>query len=214
MPIRPVLERFKMRYTGGLRKPTWDRKRDVETNAGIPGEEKIGGIKRRHTDAKRFAELGRLNLEEVNPHLRGGRVKNHLGKNSDHPTEIRTSISPSSVVELNTTSALANYATEAVYTISSNCSVMDMMITRTQHHRAAPHHTSSGTRENSASREPRGTTLRFRVLQQIHAIYSPRWVSNPDLIFNNYDPKTTFIGTALRLDLGRLGVMGGHININ
>nr|CAD7259587.1 unnamed protein product [Timema shepardi] len=32
-----------------------------------------------------------------------------------HPTEIRTSISPSSAVELNTTSALANYATEAVH---------------------------------------------------------------------------------------------------
>nr|CAD7194816.1 unnamed protein product [Timema douglasi] len=31
-----------------------------------------------------------------------------------HPTEIRTSISPSSAVELNTTSTLANYATEAV----------------------------------------------------------------------------------------------------
>nr|CAD7426046.1 unnamed protein product [Timema monikensis] len=31
-----------------------------------------------------------------------------------HPTEIRTSISPSSAVELNTTSELANYATEAV----------------------------------------------------------------------------------------------------
>nr|CAD7569590.1 unnamed protein product [Timema californicum] len=30
-----------------------------------------------------------------------------------HPTEIRTSISPSSAIELNTTSALANYATEA-----------------------------------------------------------------------------------------------------
>nr|CAD7588498.1 unnamed protein product [Timema genevievae] len=30
-----------------------------------------------------------------------------------HPTEIRTSISPPSAVELNTTSALANYATEA-----------------------------------------------------------------------------------------------------
>nr|CAD7258264.1 unnamed protein product [Timema shepardi] len=30
-----------------------------------------------------------------------------------HPTEIRTSVSPSSAVELNTTSALANYATEA-----------------------------------------------------------------------------------------------------
>nr|CAD7427435.1 unnamed protein product [Timema monikensis] len=32
-----------------------------------------------------------------------------------HPTKIRTSISPSSAVEHNTTSALANYATEAVY---------------------------------------------------------------------------------------------------
>nr|CAD7573658.1 unnamed protein product [Timema californicum] len=32
-----------------------------------------------------------------------------------HPTEIRTSISPSSAVELNTTSALANYSSEAVY---------------------------------------------------------------------------------------------------
>nr|CAD7572613.1 unnamed protein product [Timema californicum] len=30
-----------------------------------------------------------------------------------HPTEIRTSISPSLAIELNTTSALANYATEA-----------------------------------------------------------------------------------------------------
>nr|CAD7406339.1 unnamed protein product [Timema cristinae] len=30
-----------------------------------------------------------------------------------HPTEIRTSISPSSAIELNTTSALANYATES-----------------------------------------------------------------------------------------------------
>nr|CAD7574561.1 unnamed protein product [Timema californicum] len=36
-----------------------------------------------------------------------------LGRSTVHPTEIRTSISPSSEVELNTTSALANYATEA-----------------------------------------------------------------------------------------------------
>nr|CAD7590719.1 unnamed protein product [Timema genevievae] len=35
-----------------------------------------------------------------------------------HPTEIRTSISPSSMVWLNTTGALANYATEAVSKIS------------------------------------------------------------------------------------------------
>nr|CAD7393210.1 unnamed protein product [Timema cristinae] len=56
--------------------------------------------------------IGKVQLEEVNPHLRGARVENHLGV---HPTEIRTSISPSSAVELNTTSALANYATEAAY---------------------------------------------------------------------------------------------------
>nr|CAD7591171.1 unnamed protein product [Timema genevievae] len=31
-------------------------------------------------DIELEAELGRLNLEEVNPHLRGGRVENHLGK--------------------------------------------------------------------------------------------------------------------------------------
>nr|CAD7568545.1 unnamed protein product [Timema californicum] len=46
-----------------------------------------------------------VELEEVNPHFHGGRVENHLGKKV-HPTEIRTSISPSSAVEL-------NYATEA-----------------------------------------------------------------------------------------------------
>nr|CAD7262279.1 unnamed protein product [Timema shepardi] len=40
-----------------------------------------------------------------------------------HPTEIRTSISPSSAVELNTTSALANYATEAA-TSSNNYSLL------------------------------------------------------------------------------------------
>nr|CAD7428235.1 unnamed protein product [Timema monikensis] len=55
-----------------------------------------------------------VELEEVNPHLRGGRVENHLGKTTPvHPNKIRTSISPSSAVELNTTSALANDATEA-----------------------------------------------------------------------------------------------------
>nr|CAD7202888.1 unnamed protein product [Timema douglasi] len=54
-----------------------------------------------------------VEIGEVNPHLRGGRVVNHLGKTTPvHPIEIRTSISPSSAVELNTTSALSNYATE------------------------------------------------------------------------------------------------------
>nr|CAD7256659.1 unnamed protein product [Timema shepardi] len=50
----------------------------------------------------------------MNPHLRGGRVENLLGKTTpSSPNEIRTSISPSSAVKLNTTSVLANYATEA-----------------------------------------------------------------------------------------------------
>nr|CAD7201387.1 unnamed protein product [Timema douglasi] len=46
-----------------------------------------------------------------------------------HPTEIRTSISPSSAVELSTTSALANYATEAGYVIVDvdDCDNMQMM---------------------------------------------------------------------------------------
>nr|CAD7573926.1 unnamed protein product [Timema californicum] len=53
--------------------------------------------------------FGKVELEEVNQHLRGGREV--------HPTEIRTSTSPSSAVELNTTSALTNYATEAGYNV-------------------------------------------------------------------------------------------------
>nr|CAD7392361.1 unnamed protein product [Timema cristinae] len=58
--------------------------------------------------------IGKVELEEVNPHLRGGRVENHLGEKTPvHPTEIRTSISPSPAVELNTKSVLANYDTEA-----------------------------------------------------------------------------------------------------
>nr|CAD7577457.1 unnamed protein product [Timema californicum] len=54
--------------------------------------------------------IGNVELEEVNPHLRGGRVENHLPV---YPTDIRNSISSSSAIEINTTSALANYATEA-----------------------------------------------------------------------------------------------------
>nr|CAD7590154.1 unnamed protein product [Timema genevievae] len=45
-----------------------------------------------------------------------------------HPTEIRTSISPSSVVELNTTSALANYATEAVFYLNNFYSSITKLI--------------------------------------------------------------------------------------
>nr|CAD7268031.1 unnamed protein product [Timema shepardi] len=62
----------------------------------------------------KYDGIGKVELEEVNPHLREGRVENHLVKTTPvPPTGIRTSISPSSAVELNTTSALANYTTEA-----------------------------------------------------------------------------------------------------
>nr|CAD7267325.1 unnamed protein product [Timema shepardi] len=45
---------------------------------------------------------------------------------SIHPTEIRTSVSQSSAVELNTTSALANYATEAVLRFTKYKSVVPL----------------------------------------------------------------------------------------
>nr|CAD7573495.1 unnamed protein product [Timema californicum] len=50
--------------------------------------------------------IGKGELEEVNPHLRGGRVENHLRKTTPVcPSKTRNSISSSSAVELNTTSA-------------------------------------------------------------------------------------------------------------
>nr|CAD7256963.1 unnamed protein product [Timema shepardi] len=55
---------------------------------------------------KLFHEVSKT-LMSVEPRIRNGKPP------PVHPTEILTSISPSSAVELNTTSALANYATEA-----------------------------------------------------------------------------------------------------
>ncbi|CAG2054906.1 unnamed protein product [Timema podura] len=75
--------------------------------------------------AMNVQELGRLNIGEVNPHLCGGRVENYLGNPPPpvHSTEIRTLISPSSAVELNTTSALTNYAIEAEWSVPGACHV-------------------------------------------------------------------------------------------
>nr|CAD7411601.1 unnamed protein product [Timema poppensis] len=74
----------------------------------------IGKVELEEVNPHLRGGIGKVELEEVNPHLRGGRVENHLGKPPPvHSTEIRTSIFPSSAVELNTTSALVNYATEA-----------------------------------------------------------------------------------------------------
>nr|CAD7453854.1 unnamed protein product [Timema tahoe] len=65
-------------------------------------------------EADNIAESGRLNLEEVNPILRGGRVENHLGKTTPSSPDRDSSLdlpvldSPAQ----HGTSALANYATD------------------------------------------------------------------------------------------------------
>nr|CAD7573799.1 unnamed protein product [Timema californicum] len=77
---------------------------------------RLGALDVRENGVTCCQGIRKVELEEVNPHLCGGRVENHLGKTTPvHPTEIRTSISPSSAVERNTTRALANHATEAGY---------------------------------------------------------------------------------------------------
>nr|CAD7593456.1 unnamed protein product [Timema genevievae] len=61
------------------------------------------------------AELGRLNLEEVNSHLCGGIVENHLVKTTpsspDQDSDLVLSVLGS--LAQHETSVLANYATEA-----------------------------------------------------------------------------------------------------
>nr|CAD7437595.1 unnamed protein product [Timema bartmani] len=59
-------------------------------------------------------ELRRLNIEEVNPHLRGGRLENHLGKTAPSSLERDSNLDLPVLGSLaqHETSALANYATE------------------------------------------------------------------------------------------------------
>nr|CAD7588679.1 unnamed protein product [Timema genevievae] len=69
------------------------------------------GIKKGKYPFCGLVESGGLSLEEVNPHLREGRVENHLGKTTPSSPDRDSNLNLP--VELNTTSALANYATEA-----------------------------------------------------------------------------------------------------
>nr|CAD7602522.1 unnamed protein product [Timema genevievae] len=62
-------------------------------------------------DQRKYARV--KDLLTMNEELKKARKAFDEVKYAVHPTEIRTSISPSSAVELNTISALANYATEA-----------------------------------------------------------------------------------------------------
>nr|CAD7603412.1 unnamed protein product [Timema genevievae] len=59
-------------------------------------------------------ELGRLNTEEVNPHLRGGRVENYLGNNHPSSPERDSNLYLTILgsIAQHETSALANFATE------------------------------------------------------------------------------------------------------
>nr|CAD7442399.1 unnamed protein product [Timema bartmani] len=61
------------------------------------------------------AEQGRLNVEEVNPHLRGGRVEKYLGKTTPSSPERDSNLDLIVLGSLaqHETSALANYTTEA-----------------------------------------------------------------------------------------------------
>nr|CAD7573983.1 unnamed protein product [Timema californicum] len=60
-------------------------------------------------------ELGRLNLEEVNPHLCGGRVENHKGKTTPSPPDRDSNLDLHVLGNLaqHETGALANYTTES-----------------------------------------------------------------------------------------------------
>nr|CAD7412794.1 unnamed protein product [Timema poppensis] len=59
--------------------------------------------------------MGKLDIEEVNPHLRGGRVENHIGKNTLCSPEQDLSLDLPVLCSLakHEISVLANYATKA-----------------------------------------------------------------------------------------------------
>nr|CAD7575847.1 unnamed protein product [Timema californicum] len=73
-----------------------------------------------------------------------------------HPIEIRTSISPSSAVELNTTSALANYATEAAGSQSASA-IADDDFTVVLHHKK--YSANSNVREDPPVQRSRAKKL-------------------------------------------------------
>nr|CAD7411124.1 unnamed protein product [Timema cristinae] len=68
-----------------------------------------------HVVTKRWFRIGKVELEEVNPHLRGGRVENHLGKTtpSSPDRDSNLDLPVLSSRAQHDTSALANYASEA-----------------------------------------------------------------------------------------------------
>nr|CAD7596801.1 unnamed protein product [Timema genevievae] len=74
------------------------------------------GKRHKENVTKRLSEMTKKSQKEFKEQLQVDHEMQKMEQEKPppvHPTEIRTSISPSSAVELNTTGALANYATEA-----------------------------------------------------------------------------------------------------
>nr|CAD7438463.1 unnamed protein product [Timema bartmani] len=110
--VQTYLEKYRIRVAPGPSPKTLKK-------YGVEIYSLMGSIMAGHS---RTLILRHLYSENLNHYLHEGEPAQFLATISDlivrhnynvHPTEIRTSISPSSAVELNTTSALANYATEA-----------------------------------------------------------------------------------------------------
>nr|CAD7395026.1 unnamed protein product [Timema cristinae] len=79
-----------------------------DSNLDLPRPRQSNLLREKRVIPHGHRRIGKVGLEEMNPHLRGGRGENHLGNPPPppvHPTEIRTSVTPTSAVELNTTSA-------------------------------------------------------------------------------------------------------------
>nr|CAD7572570.1 unnamed protein product [Timema californicum] len=83
-------------------------------------------------------------------------------RSSVHPTEIRTSISPSSAVELNTTSALANYATEAVFSSTAEDGEIEVRVSVGAH---------STTKSTGTLAEVKGTGRQAILVVTLLALY-------------------------------------------
>nr|CAD7260207.1 unnamed protein product [Timema shepardi] len=72
-------------------------------------------------------ELGRLHLEEVNPHLCGGRVENYLIKKTSPERDSNLDLSVIGSLAQHETCALANYANELGARISFNFSPFEVI---------------------------------------------------------------------------------------
>nr|CAD7429953.1 unnamed protein product [Timema monikensis] len=89
-----------------------------------------------------------------------------------HPTEIRASISSSSAVELNTTSVLANYATEA-----GPCVDIDMEFTQRQNDRQAISTVVSGTSSEDVVKLKTSAWSKNIIKSRVCTpLIGPRWV--------------------------------------